>query len=226
MASNDQFETEAADFVVEEEEEEAEVDEGEQEEAGDEDDDAGAGAQDQTEDGDQDAAAQSGSSKPKRKPKAPGSNQLNRQYGGKALLPVSRVQKIIKADKVSTVGRESIWVISRATEEFIGRMMQGGYNNAVLDKHNTVSVNDLVKVIRREDEYSFLDEIIAPMAKEAPARRAPGGGKGKKAEEAPQGQSMLDGFVSGRAEDEPEEDDGDVVMDENGAMSFVPRADP
>ena len=43
----------------------------------------------------------------------------------------------------ATVGRESIWVISRATEMFIGRMMQGGYNNAVLDKHSTVSINDL-----------------------------------------------------------------------------------
>ena len=61
------------------------------------------------------------------------------------------------------------------------------------------------------------------MAKETPSRKAPGGGKGKKTEGAPQGQSMLDGFVAEQAEQEPEED-GDVVMDENGAMTFVPRA--
>ena len=63
------------------------------------------------------------------------------------------------------------------------------------------------------------------MAKETPSRKAPGGGKGKKTEGAPQGQSMLDGFVAGRAEEEPEEEEGDVVMDEDGAMTFVPRAD-
>ena len=86
-----------------EEEEGGENEEGDQEDAGDdEDDDDGVGAQPQAEDEMEDSAAQPDAdlSKPKRKPRAPGSNQLNRQYGGKALLPVSRVQKIIKADKV------------------------------------------------------------------------------------------------------------------------------
>lgn len=86
----------------EEEEEGEDGEDGEQEYAGEEEEDDTAGANAEPEGGDQESNAQAdaGPSKPKRKPKAPGSNQLNRQYGGKALLPVSRVQKIIKADKV------------------------------------------------------------------------------------------------------------------------------
>ncbi|VDB84602.1 unnamed protein product [Peniophora sp. CBMAI 1063] len=229
MAMDDEVELENANPAAEEEE--GDDEEGEQDDAGDDEDDDGlAGAQPPVEDGDGDTTAQPDdvASKPKRKPKAAGSNQLNRQYGGKALLPITRVQKIVKADKwnTATIGRESTWLIARATEDFIQRWTKGAYNHALLDKHSTISVGDMAKVIRRDDEYTFLDEIIMPMVKQPPPRKAPGGGKGKKAEAraAPQGQSMLDGFVAGKADEGPdEEEDGDIVMDENGAMTFVPR---
>ena len=80
---------------------------------------------------------------------------------GKSLLPISRVQKIMKADKVhgyhalhpltnSTsfqelpiVAKEATFLISLATEEFIKRFSEASYHIAHREKRVTVQQRDI-----------------------------------------------------------------------------------
>jgi DNA polymerase epsilon subunit 4 len=80
---------------------------------------------------------------------------------GKSLLPISRVQKIMKADKVrgyhalhlssnSTsfqelpmVAKEATFIISLATEEFIKRFSEASYHIAHREKRVTVQQRDI-----------------------------------------------------------------------------------
>ncbi|EJU03221.1 hypothetical protein DACRYDRAFT_40613, partial [Dacryopinax primogenitus] len=63
---------------------------------------------------------------------------------GKTLLPVARVQKILKADKeMSTCGKDAVFLISVAAEEFIKRLAQAGHQQAQRDKRSTVQQRDL-----------------------------------------------------------------------------------
>jgi histone H3/H4 len=81
---------------------------------------------------------------------------------GKSLLPFSRVQKIIKADKVAThwidvlsrwhfmgrqenpmVARDAVFLISLATEEFIKRLSEASQQVAEREKRATVQHRDV-----------------------------------------------------------------------------------
>ncbi|KAJ3735916.1 hypothetical protein DFJ43DRAFT_1055021 [Lentinula guzmanii] len=77
---------------------------------------------------------------------------------GKSLLPFSRVQKIIKADReIPIIARDATFLISLATEEFIKRLCQAGHKAAEKERRTTVQHKDIVAVIRRADEFMFLD---------------------------------------------------------------------
>jgi DNA polymerase epsilon subunit 4 len=93
---------------------------------------------------------------------------------GKSLLPISRVQKIIKADKeLPIVAKEATFLISLATEEFIKRFSEASYHIAHREKRITVRQQDIASVTRRADEFLFLEEIMSlpDDAREPPARR-------------------------------------------------------
>ncbi|KAJ4482461.1 hypothetical protein J3R30DRAFT_2177400 [Lentinula aciculospora] len=77
---------------------------------------------------------------------------------GKSLLPFSRVQKIIKADKdIPMIARDATFLISLAAEEFIKRLCQAGQKAAEKERRATVQHKDLATVVRRADEFMFLD---------------------------------------------------------------------
>ncbi|KAI0051139.1 hypothetical protein FA95DRAFT_1479526, partial [Auriscalpium vulgare] len=78
--------------------------------------------------------------------------------GGKSLLPFSRVQKIMKADKeLPTVAKEATFLISLATEEFIKRITEASQRVAIRDKRVTVQQKDIASVVRKADEFLFLE---------------------------------------------------------------------
>jgi histone H3/H4 len=86
--------------------------------------------------------------------------QRNRE-AGKSLLPIARVQKIVKADKarwharwtiirnwravqdIPIVSKEAIFVISLATEEFIKRLSEASQRVASREKRLTVLQRDI-----------------------------------------------------------------------------------
>ncbi|KAJ3907939.1 hypothetical protein F5879DRAFT_768144, partial [Lentinula edodes] len=92
---------------------------------------------------------------------------------GKSLLPFSRVQKIIKADKdIPIIARDATFLISLAAEEFIKRLCQAGQKAAEKERRTTVQHKDLATVVRRADEFMFLDEIIS-LNQPEPQKRVP-----------------------------------------------------
>ncbi|KAI5988415.1 hypothetical protein EDD15DRAFT_2165466 [Pisolithus albus] len=88
--------------------------------------------------------------------------ETHEREAGKSVLPFSRVQKIIKADKdLPMVARDATFLISMATEEFIKRLAQASQKVAEREKRSTVQQRDVAAVTRRADEFFFLDEIIS-----------------------------------------------------------------
>ncbi|KAG1902090.1 uncharacterized protein F5891DRAFT_1127743 [Suillus fuscotomentosus] len=144
----------------------------------------------------------------KRKEKEP----QHEREPGKSILPFSRVQKIIKADKeLPIVARDATFLISLATEEFIKRLSEACQKLAEREKRTTVQQKDVASVVRRADEFMFLEEIIAFQRTEPPQKRKPKALQDAESQSEP---TMLDKFVTRGEEITP----ADVVMDEDGTM--------
>jgi len=80
---------------------------------------------------------------------------------GKSSLPISRVQRILKADKeLPTVAKEGVFLISIATEEFIKQLMAAANRVCERERRTTVHHRDIATVAHRVDEFVFLEEII------------------------------------------------------------------
>ncbi|KAG1869971.1 hypothetical protein F4604DRAFT_1772892 [Suillus subluteus] len=137
---------------------------------------------------------------------------------GKSILPFSRVQKIIKADKeLPIVARDATFLVSLATEEFIKRLSEACQKLAEREKRTTVQQKDVASVVRRAEEFMFLEEIIAFQRTEPPQKRKPKALQNAESQSEP---TMLDKFVA-RGEESQELDNTpppDVVMDEDGTM--------
>ncbi|KAF8650136.1 hypothetical protein AX16_005372 [Volvariella volvacea WC 439] len=166
--------------------------------------------------------------------------ELTRERG-KSLLPFSRVQKIIKADKdIPIVAKDATFLISLATEEFIKRL--AGHAQRVAERENRATVqhkdigarttfwhlacllNEVLPatVVRREDEFLFLEEIIPWTAPtNAPKRDKPKGERKNITTEP----TLLDQFVKRNGmegDDDGDERDGeDIVMNDDGTMTAV-----
>ncbi|CAK5284349.1 unnamed protein product, partial [Mycena citricolor] len=91
---------------------------------------------------------------------------------GKTLLPISKVQTIIKADKdIPIVAREATFLIACATEEFIKRLSEAAMALAERERRSTLQYKDMATVVRKADEFIFLEEILPWTLPEAPGRR-------------------------------------------------------
>ncbi|KAI0094516.1 hypothetical protein BDY19DRAFT_1044321 [Irpex rosettiformis] len=172
----------------------------------------------------------------KRKPKDPQANAIV-NVPGKSLFPVSRVQKILKADKdLPMVSREAVLLISLATEEFVKRLAEASHRLAVRENRLTVQRKDVASICRRADEFFFLEELIPLYEPEPAGKRKPKALQQRdKAGESISGKTKtLDQFAfksktnaSMSQGDEigsegPAGGDEDVVMNEDGTMSFGP----
>ncbi|KAJ7134357.1 hypothetical protein C8R44DRAFT_662771 [Mycena epipterygia] len=129
---------------------------------------------------------------------------------GKTLLPVSKVQHIIKADKdIAIVAKEATFLICCATEEFIKRFGEAAMALAEREKRTTLQYKDIATVVRKADEFLFLEEIIPWTLPEAPAKRR------VKVPNIPSGApTMLDQFiVKPNGGEEPQ-----IIVNEDGTM--------
>ncbi|CAE6460302.1 unnamed protein product [Rhizoctonia solani] len=97
---------------------------------------------------------------PKPKPAAP---EL-----GETILPMARVQKIMRADKeLPNVTKEAVHTISVATEEFIRRLSSAAFAQANRDRRTMIQYKDVALAVKRTPEMHFLEEMI-PTAVPAP----------------------------------------------------------
>ncbi|EPQ54735.1 hypothetical protein GLOTRDRAFT_29077, partial [Gloeophyllum trabeum ATCC 11539] len=77
---------------------------------------------------------------------------------GTSPLPIARVQKILKADEeLVMVQREAVLAIAIATEQFVKRLMEAVHRVALRERRTTVQQRDMLSVVRRADEFLFLD---------------------------------------------------------------------
>ncbi|KAH8114300.1 hypothetical protein DFH11DRAFT_203068 [Phellopilus nigrolimitatus] len=77
------------------------------------------------------------------------------------MFPVSRMQKIIKADReLPIVAKEAVFAISIATEEFIKRITSASQKQAERDKRTTVQKRHVAVVVKRADEFFFLEDVL------------------------------------------------------------------
>jgi len=147
---------------------------------------------------------------PQQKRKKPEKKEVLVREPGKTLFPMSRVQKIIKADKeIPIIAKDATFLISIATEEMIKRLCEAGQQVAHREKRSTVQHKDIATVVRKADEFLFLKEIMAWTSAEPAVKRAKPKGKGV----AASGPTLLDSFVV-KAAVETE----DVIMNEDGTM--------
>ncbi|KAF5362969.1 hypothetical protein D9758_007121 [Tetrapyrgos nigripes] len=147
---------------------------------------------------------------------------------GKSLLPFTRVQKIIKADKdIPIIARDATFLISLATEEFIKRLCQAGQRTAEREKRTTVQNKDLVTIVRKADEFLFLEEIIS--SSEPQTKRVPKAAAAKTTEPttAQSGPTLLDQFIKTSDTTKSTDDSQlaiqsqEVVINEDGTMESL-----
>ncbi|TFK48673.1 hypothetical protein OE88DRAFT_1634311 [Heliocybe sulcata] len=158
--------------------------------------------------------ADQGTSTKKREKKAPA---VYTRTIGTSPLPIARVQKILKADEeLIMVQREAVLAIAIATEQFVKRLMEAVQRVAQRERRTTVQQRDMLSVVRRADEFVFLDEIMQTVVpSEPPAKRKP-----KALEKAgEQATTLLDQFVVNARQDE--EGPGDVFVNEDGTMTLL-----
>ncbi|KZW03338.1 hypothetical protein EXIGLDRAFT_828693 [Exidia glandulosa HHB12029] len=99
---------------------------------------------------------------PKPKPK-PRPKPIERT-AGQTLLPLPRVQKIMKADgDLLPVSKEAMHVISVATEEFLKRLAQSSHKLAAAQRRTTVDYKDAATAVQQGDQLQFLHETV-PLA--------------------------------------------------------------
>ncbi|KAF9219240.1 histone-fold-containing protein [Gyrodon lividus] len=140
---------------------------------------------------------------------------------GKSILPFSRVQKIIKADKdLPIVAKDATFLISLATEEFIKRLSEACQKIAEREKRTTVQQKDIASIVRRVDEFLFLEEIIG-LQEETGKRKRKAAKEDEPAQDGQESQpTFLDRFMQGPKTSEAEETEEveGVIMNEDGAM--------
>ncbi|KAF8558370.1 hypothetical protein OG21DRAFT_1504427 [Imleria badia] len=116
------------------------------------------------------------------------------------------------------IARDATFLISLATEEFIKRLSQACQRLAEREKRTTVQQKDVASIVRRADEFLFLEEIVG--SQESTGRRKPQ--KGKVDVGAPGDQDQLQptlrNFMQKTNENEDTGETNNIVMNEDGAM--------
>jgi len=73
-------------------------------------------------------------------------------------LPLSRVKDIVKAATQIKLSKETLKVLSAATELFLQDLGRKAFNNAAAMKKKTVTSNDLLEVCNRHSYLHFLPD--------------------------------------------------------------------
>ncbi|OCF34241.1 DNA polymerase epsilon p12 subunit [Kwoniella heveanensis BCC8398] len=103
---------------------------------------------------------QAGASKTAPKKQKPRQSLAEKQLGT-TLFPISRIKRIVKADKeLENMSNEAVFMVAVATEYFVKHFMEEGYTKARLEKRKIVNYKDLASVVARSEEFDFLKDVI------------------------------------------------------------------
>ncbi|WVR09584.1 hypothetical protein IAU60_006654 [Kwoniella sp. DSM 27419] len=88
---------------------------------------------------------------------------LAEKQPGTTIFPMSRIKRIVKADKdLENMSNEAVFLVAVATEYFIKHFMEEGYTKARLEKRKIVNYKDMAAVVARSEEFDFLKDVIPP----------------------------------------------------------------
>lgn len=133
---------------------------------------------------------------------------------GRNPFPVSRVQKILKADaELPMVSKEAVFLISVAAEKFIERLAQAGQRTAERQSRATIQERDICAVVRGVEEFTFLWDVLSDPDDSYPTREP----KTKREKNV-----NLSGGIGAFFRKPPEpavDSEEDIVMKEGGAST-------
>ncbi|KGB76544.1 DNA polymerase epsilon p12 subunit [Cryptococcus deuterogattii 99/473] len=110
---------------------------------------------------DVEAGQGSGAKKPARKRIIKQRQSLAEKQPGTTMFPVTRVKKIVKADRdIDIMSSEAVFMVSVAAEYFIKHFMEEGYTKARLEKRKLINYRDMANVVARSEEFDFLKDVI------------------------------------------------------------------
>ncbi|WVO21629.1 uncharacterized protein IAS62_002938 [Cryptococcus decagattii] len=121
------------------------------------------GAESEEEQDEEDVEAGQGSAakKPARKRIIKQRQSLAEKQPGTTMFPVTRVKKIVKADRdIDIMSSEAVFMVSVAAEYFIKHFMEEGYTKARLEKRKLINYRDMANVVARSEEFDFLKDVI------------------------------------------------------------------
>ncbi|KAH9049913.1 hypothetical protein EDB84DRAFT_1555867 [Lactarius hengduanensis] len=80
---------------------------------------------------------------------------------GHTLLPVNRLENILRADGESgPMSKEAQFALSIATEEFIKRFTKAGHQLASAEKRNIISYRDMATIAAQNSSLKFLEDVV------------------------------------------------------------------
>jgi len=80
---------------------------------------------------------------------------------GHTLLPVTRLENILRADGESgPMSKEAQFALSVATEEFIKRFTKAGHQLASAEKRNIISYRDMATIASQSSSLRFLEDVV------------------------------------------------------------------
>ncbi|KZS90451.1 hypothetical protein SISNIDRAFT_551469, partial [Sistotremastrum niveocremeum HHB9708] len=81
---------------------------------------------------------------------------------GQTILPMPRVQKMIKVDsELAPASKDAVFLVSAATEEFLRRLVQQGHKQAMNERRLTIYQRDMAQATRLHPEMAEM--IPAPI---------------------------------------------------------------
>ncbi|ORY31650.1 histone-fold-containing protein [Naematelia encephala] len=86
---------------------------------------------------------------------------LAEKQPGTTIFPISRIKRIIRADKeLDMMTSEATFMVSVAAEYFIKHFMEEGYTKARLEKRRIVNYKDMAAVVARSQDFDFLKDVV------------------------------------------------------------------
>ncbi|RPD62402.1 hypothetical protein L226DRAFT_532590 [Lentinus tigrinus ALCF2SS1-7] len=92
---------------------------------------------------------------------AKGRRKLGARTPGHTLIPQDRLDNMLQAEGAGPhMSKEAVYMLSIATEEFVKKLAEAGYQQTISENRQHVQYRDLANVAHKRSEFKFLDDTI------------------------------------------------------------------
>ncbi|KAI0720475.1 hypothetical protein C8T65DRAFT_567495 [Cerioporus squamosus] len=92
---------------------------------------------------------------------AKGRRKLGARTPGHTLIPQDRLDTMLQAEGAGPhMSKEAVYMLSIATEEFVKKLAEAGYQQTVSENRQHVQYRDMANVAHKRSEFKFLDDTI------------------------------------------------------------------